>query len=132
MSTSTTTRHNVLLVEDDRFLSRVLASKLKREGFEVKVARNGEQALETLVSFIPDIMLLDLIMPQADGFFVLQHIRADQKYKNIPVMVLSNLSQASDVAATEELGVLEHLVKANTPLATIVERIKHHLTTAPA
>ena len=118
----------VMVVEDDQFLARVLTAKLEDEGFSVQALRNGKEALAALQKSIPDIMLLDLIMPQQDGFAVLEQIRADERLKDLPVMVLSNLSQATDTAATERLDVLEHLVKADTPLSDIVERVKYHLT----
>ena len=120
-------KKKVMLVEDDQFLARALGSKLKKEGFDVTVLRNGDQALEALKGSTPDILLLDLIMPEKDGFAVLEEIRANASLKKLPVMVLSNLGQETDTKATKELGALEHLVKSDTPLVDIVERIKHHL-----
>lgn len=117
----------VMVVEDDQFLSRALTSKLKKEGFEVELVKNGQQALDKLKESKPDILLLDLIMPKRDGFSVLEEIRNDKDLEKLPVLVLSNLSQTPDTDATKELGVLEHLVKSDTTLSDIVERVKHHL-----
>ena len=122
-----TTKKSILVVEDDTFLARALASKLKKEGFDVAVLRDGEKVLETVKTDTPDMLLLDLMMPRKDGFAVLKELRADATLKKLPVIVLSNLSQEPDTDTTKGLGVLEHLVKADTPLSSIVKRIKQHL-----
>lgn len=121
------TKKNILVVEDDTFLARALASKLKKEGFDVAVLRDGEKVLETVKADTPDMLLLDLMMPRKDGFAVLKELRTDAALKKLPVIVLSNLSQEPDTDTTKDLDVLDHLVKADTPLSLIVNRIKQHL-----
>lgn len=120
-------KKEIMIVEDDQFLARALASKLKKEGFSATILKDGEEALEALKKSVPDMLLLDLMMPRKDGFAVLEEIKRNDALKDLPIMVLSNLSQVPDTNATKEYGVLEHLIKADTPLSTIVERIKVHL-----
>lgn len=126
---SKTAPKKILIAEDDRFLARALSAKLKKEGFEVEALRDGEQVVPALHDKKPDMLVLDLIMPHKDGFAILEEVRSTDALKELPVVVLSNLSQASDTETTKRLGALEHIVKADTPLAKIVERIRHHLKT---
>ena len=94
----------VLLVEDDAFFQKFYAAKIKDSGFEVDIANNGVEALEKLKSLKPDLILLDLIMPEKDGFEVLQALSASPSYKDIPVLVFSTLGQEEDVKKSERLG----------------------------
>jgi len=119
--------YKVLLVEDDLFLSKILSSKFKKEGFLVELAMDGEEGLKKVKSFAPDIILLDLIMPKKNGFEVLEEIKLNDKTKNIPVIILSNLGQNSDVSKGKELGAVDYLVKANFSLKEVVARVREHL-----
>ena len=82
----------ILIVEDDQFLQSLVARKFAVDGFEVKVATNGTEAISSIVSEKPDIILLDLLLPEIDGFEVLERMRSDETMKAIPVIVFSNLS----------------------------------------
>ena len=119
--------YKVLLVEDDLFLSKILSSKFKKEGFLVELAMDGEEGLKKVKSFAPDIILLDLIMPKKNGFEVLEEIKLNDKTKNIPVIILSNLGQNSDVSKGKELGAVDYLVKANFSLKEVVAKVREHL-----
>jgi OmpR family response regulator RpaB len=111
----------ILIAEDDTSLSKALRLKLKSLGFEVDVAEDGEAALTLIRSKSFDLMLLDLMMPQLDGFGVLEELK---KVKHRPVVfVNSNLSQASDKARAMKLGADEYLVKSDVSLKEIVEKI---------
>ena len=118
----------ILLVEDDSFLRDLISQKLKREGFNILEALDGEDALKKAKSEKPHLILLDLILPGIDGFETLRQIRVDEEIGKTPVIVLSNLGQKDDVEKAKRLGPTEHLIKAyNTP-GEIVERIKQILT----
>jgi len=103
----------VLLVEDDTFLSDLLARRFAEEDCTFIHAETAEKALEILPTEIPDIILLDLVLPGMSGFEVLEKIKQDEKTKDIPVVVLSNLSQQSDIQRALELGAVRHEVKAH-------------------
>jgi adenylate cyclase len=120
-------RQNVLAVEDDKFLSRALSDKLQREGYSVTIAENGDQAVQAAQNRIPDVVLLDLVMPKKNGFEVLEELQLDKRLKHIPVVVLTNLSQESDKEKCKAFGVVEYLVKSDTPISDIVKRVKYIL-----
>lgn len=120
----------ILLVEDDKFLSRAYNDGLKEAGFEVVVAFDGEAAIEKIRSEKPDLVLLDLIMPIKNGFEVLGDMAIDDTLKKIPVIILSNLSQESDVERGKALGAVDYLVKADCSLRAVVEKVTEHLARA--
>ena len=114
----------ILLVEDDKFLSVALGDKLTREGFTVIKAINGQEATAKIRIQRPDLILLDLIMPQKNGFEVLAELKLDEATKKIPVIILSNLGQDADIRKAKELGAHEYLVKSDVEMKTVVEKIK--------
>ena len=113
----------VLLAEDDRFLRKAAEAALKRQGFTVLPAVDGEEALRVARAEIPDIVLLDLIMPKLQGFEVLRALKADPATAAIPVIILSNLGQDSDVKQAMEAGAVGYFVKANLSLQDLVKRV---------
>ncbi len=117
----------VLLAEDDKFISKAYTDGLKRGGFQVLVAIDGNQVLEILKSEIPDIILLDVIMPEKNGFEVLEEIKQQEKLKNIPVIVLSNLGQDTDIQKGLALGAVDYMVKANFSIAEVIKKINHYV-----
>lgn len=119
----------ILLVEDDRFLSTLLKTRLKKEGFGVLFAQNGNEALELLKKTKPDLILMDIILPEKSGFEAMEAIISNPQYGKTPIMIISNLGQESDIARGKELGAIEYLVKAQTPIDTLIDKIKGHLST---
>ena len=115
----------VLIVDDEKPLARALELKLAHEGFDVKAVYNGTEAIDALKSDDFDLVLLDLIMPQQDGFQVLQDIQ-QLKIKTI-VIVSSNLSQEEDVTRAKSLGAVDYFVKSDTTLVDIIAKIKGYL-----
>lgn len=113
----------VLVMEDDSFLRSVYEVKLANEGFEVKIAGNGNEGIEIYEKFKPDIILLDLIMPEMDGFAVLEELKQNKKVKT-PIVVLSNLGQDEDIKKAKELGAIDFLIKASTQINAVVEKIR--------
>ncbi|MDD4271603.1 MAG: response regulator [Patescibacteria group bacterium] len=119
----------VLLVEDDSFLRDICYKKLKKEGFNVAVAVNGEEAVKKVGEFNPAIVLLDIILPAMDGFEVLKEIRAHKNrlVKNVPVIMLTNLGQEEDNKKALALGANDYLVKAHFTTEEIINKIKSRL-----
>ena len=114
----------VLIVDDDAFLSGIYATKLELEGFEVVSARDGEDGLKAAAKEMPDLILLDVLMPKLDGFEVLKRLKADAAVKAIPVIMLTNLGQKEDIEKGMQEGAADYLIKAHFVPAEAVEKIK--------
>lgn len=117
----------ILLVEDDDALANVYLMRLEAEGFEVRRVANGEDALAEALNFKPDLVLLDVMMPKVSGFDVLDILRNTPQTVNLKIIMLTALSQDSDKAKAESLGVDDYLVKSQVVIADVIERIRHHL-----
>lgn len=117
----------VLIVEDDKFLSKIFQTKLSKEGFNIALAGNGKQALELAKKQKPALILLDLIMPVMSGFETLEALKADAELNDVPVIVLSNLGQESDIQKAKELGAVDFMIKANVAIQEVVKIIRTHL-----
>ena len=126
-----TTKKKILLVEDDIALAAVYRSRLELEGFEINEVHNGEDALSAAVSFKPDLILLDAMMPKISGFDVLDILRNTPETTNIRVIMLTALSQPKDKERAEQLGVDDYLVKSQVVIGDVVARVKHHLGLTP-
>lgn len=117
----------ILIVEDDKALSKALSLKLGKAGFEVQTAFDGAEAIAALSTFLPDIILLDLVMPVKDGFSVLEDLQGMPQYKQIPVIITSNLSQVEDLERGMQLGAKDYLIKSDTSLVGMVEKVNLYL-----
>jgi two-component system, OmpR family, alkaline phosphatase synthesis response regulator PhoP len=113
----------ILLAEDDRFLRRAAEARLRRHGFEVLTAIDGEEALRVARAQRPDLVLLDVVMPKLQGFDVLKALKQDAATAGIPIIVLSNLGQDRDVEQATALGAAAYLVKAHLSLQDLVEKV---------
>ena len=124
--------NKVLLVEDDPFLSSLLKNRLQKEGIEINLAKDGEEALNSLKSAKPDLILLDLILPKKSGFEVMEEIRNDPQMQSqeVPIIIISNLGQPEDISRGQALGAIEYFVKAKTSIDELVEKIKGFLAKA--
>lgn len=120
------TKKKILLVEDDIALAAVYRSRLEL-GAEIHEVNNGEDALSAAVSFKPDLILLDAMMPKISGFDVLDILRNTPETTNIRVIMLTALSQPKDKERAEQLGVDDYLVKSQVVIGDVVARVKHHL-----
>ena len=118
----------ILLVEDDKFLANLLKLKLEKQGFEVTQAFDGEEALKKLASFLPDLMLLDIILPKKNGFELMEDINKDPKLSKIPVIITSNLAQEEDISKGRNLGAIDYFVKSRSTIDELVEKIKNICT----
>ena len=120
-------KKKILLVEDDMALSAVYRSRLEIEGFDVREANNGEDALSATVEYRPDLILLDVVMPKISGFDVLDILRNTPETANVRIIMLTALSQPKDKERAESLGVDDYLVKSQVVIGDVVARVKHHL-----
>ena len=123
----TTSEKIVLIVEDDMFLMKAYELKFQKEGIQVWTTSDGKEALTFLEKPPPSVVLLDLLLPGVSGFEILAAIRKSENWRSVPVLVLSNLSQAGDLERAKALGVEDYLIKANTKINDIVDKVKKYL-----
>lgn len=120
-------RANILIVEDDPFLSSITVSHLEGHGFSVSVATDGEQALASIEKDVPDLVLLDIVMPGINGFEVLKRIKADNRTKHVVVIMFSNLGQEHEIEDAKKMGADAFLVKAKFTPREVLEKIQELL-----
>lgn len=118
----------ILLVEDDQFFQKFYSFKLREQQFIVDVASDGLQGLQAMQANIPDLVLLDLIMPNKDGFEVLADMKKIPALSHIPVLVFSTLSQEQDVNKALELGAIGYVNKSFFDFDKLLAQIKNVLT----
>lgn len=121
----------ILLVEDDDNLANVYITRLEAEGFYVRRVAGGEKALTSAIEFHPDLVLLDIMMPDLSGFDVLNILRNTPETEEAKIVILTARGQDSDKQRAEKLGADDYLVKSQVVIADVIERIKHHLGTEP-
>jgi DNA-binding response OmpR family regulator len=114
----------ILLVEDEPFLTDIYTTKLERTGFEVQLVTEGDKVLGVLKEFKPDLLVLDIILPNLDGWEVLRKIRKEKGFEELPVIILSNLGQKQEVMKGLDLGATKYLIKAHYTPSELVEEIK--------
>ncbi len=120
----TETKKKVVVVEDDTLLRDLLVKKLLRENFDAVGCVDAKAAFRQFDQEKPDVILLDLILPETDGFEILTQIKASQDLSHIPVLILTNHGQKEDVDRALKLGAQDFLVKANFTLSEIIERVQ--------
>ncbi len=121
------TGKKVLWVEDDKLLSNILSKKFETTGFSLHRASNGDEAMEYLLREIPDIIILDIILPRINGLDVLQTIKMDERLRNVPVIMLSNMSKQSDIEKAKSLGASKFMVKAAVSLDEIITEVSNQI-----
>lgn len=120
---------SIVLVEDDAFMGRAYREGLENAGYAVRVATDGQEVWHLLEESIPDLIVLDLMMPVQNGFEVLDALKAHDTYQHIPVVVLTVLNQEIDMARAKQAGAIDYLVKQTLSLREMVERITGHMHT---
>lgn len=116
-------KRKILIVEDDSFIVDIYQTKFLQEGFDVLTAENGVKALEILDKEIPDIILLDMMMPQMGGMDVLEKIKENENTKRIPIIMLTNIAESEDIAESQELGVDDYLIKSHFTPTEVMEKV---------
>jgi DNA-binding response OmpR family regulator len=117
----------ILIVEDEEPLSSVLKDRLSNEGFTIVVAANGEEGLEMALTQHPDLILLDILLPKKGGITMLKELRTHESASDIPVIMLTNLSDNSSINEALQLGAHDFLVKADTNMADLVDAVRMQL-----
>lgn len=117
-------RIKVLLIEDDEFLAEMYSNKFGQGGFEVITCADGKEALAMAAEKMPDIILLDILLPKLDGLAVLQNLKRRAKTKNIPVAVLTNLGKKEDIKKGLDKGADAYLIKAHFLPSEVIGKIK--------
>ncbi len=115
----------ILIIEDDLFLQGLEATKLKKDGYDIVTAVNSKEAFKIIDGGEKiDMILLDLLLPEVDGFMILEKIRDNKALLTVPVIVFSNLSEEKDIARAQKLGISEFMVKSNFTLDELTKKIK--------
>jgi DNA-binding response OmpR family regulator len=115
---------NLLLIEDNQHLQRIFYEKFRREGFNVVLADDGRQGLQCATEIRPDVVLLDIMMPNMDGFEVLTRLHADPALNAVPAFVLSNRAASNDVQHALSLGARQFFPKGQSALEDIARQIR--------
>lgn len=124
---ATKNKIRILLIEDDPFLLNMYATKFELENFKVTVADDGEKGLRAVEKEIPDIILLDIMLPKMNGFEVLKQLKASKDFRDIPVILLTNLSQKNEIEQGLSMGANDYLIKAHFMPSEVVDKIKEIL-----
>jgi len=118
-----TEKKKILIVEDDSFLLGMYANKLEMDDYRVFVAEDGKKGLRLALNEKPDIILLDIRLPEIDGFEILKRVKENEETKNIPIILLTNLSQKEDVEKGLAMGADDYLIKAHFMPSEVIDKI---------
>lgn len=115
----------ILVIEDDKFFQKFYSTKLKESGYEVDIASNGQEGLQKITTYKPDLILLDLVMPVMDGFEFLKNLPTlGESYKQIPILVFSTLAQETDILKAKSLGATDYTNKSFFEYDKLLSKIK--------
>ena len=117
----------ILLVEDEEIMISLLQKKLTKEGYEISVARDGEEGLKAMREVRPDLVLLDIIMPKMGGFEVMEGMQKDKTLAKIPVIVISNSGQPVELDRAQKLGAKDWLIKTEFDPQEVIDKVKKHI-----
>ena len=117
----------ILIIEDDNFFQKFYSTKLAESGYEVAIAVNGKDGLDQVKKIKPDLILLDIIMPEKDGFEVLSTLAHDSTLKKIPVIVFSTLGQVQDIEKAKKLGARDYIDKSYFDLSQLKAKISLYI-----
>jgi len=120
----------IAIIEDDQVISQMYRMKFEADGFEVQLANNGKRGVALVESYLPDMILLDLQMPEMGGAEALAAIRKTSWGKTIPVIILTNLGEEESPKEIRDLGIDSYIVKADLTPRQVVQRVKEALGTA--
>jgi DNA-binding response OmpR family regulator len=120
-------KKKVMIVEDDTVLANALSTVLQNEGYELSLATDGEEAERMILQELPDLILLDLLLPIKNGFEVLKVMRQNPSTKDISVVILTNFEQETSISEGKKLGAKDYIVKANVDIQNIPEIVRKYL-----
>jgi CheY-like chemotaxis protein len=113
----------ILLIEDEEIMVNLLQKKLTQEGYEISVARDGEEGLKLIREAVPDLVLLDIIMPKKGGFEVMEVMQKDRRLRKIPVIIISNSGQPVELDRAKELGAKDWLIKTDFDPQEVLDKV---------
>ncbi|PIV83591.1 MAG: response regulator [Candidatus Moranbacteria bacterium CG17_big_fil_post_rev_8_21_14_2_50_44_12] len=117
-------KKKVLIVEDDNFVAEVYSTKLLEMGHEVQIAQNGEEGLALIEKSKPDLVLLDILMPVMGGIELLEELKKKVEWKNIPIILLTNVGEKESIQKARNFGVQDYLIKSHFTPAEVIEKIE--------
>ena len=120
-------KRKILVVEDDSFISEIYCAKFTSSGYQVSLAENGKMALEKIMTERPNVVLLDIVMPEMDGWKVLEEIRKRSEFRNILVIMLTNLGDKESAERAVKQGADSYLIKSYHTPEEVVEKIEELL-----
>jgi CheY-like chemotaxis protein len=121
----------VMVVDDTAIIRETVARILRKEGYTTVCASNGKEALETIQAAAPDIMLLDIMMPEMDGMATLAHLRQNPRWHSLPIIMMTALSDDEHQSKAEMLGASDYMVKARVSIDQMLQRMRRLLDVAP-
>lgn len=117
----------ILIIEDDEFLAKMMARMLEEAGLRCQMAGNGKEGLRKAQADVPRLIILDVILPDLDGFAILSQLKGKPATRHVPVIIISNLGQEEDVQQGLRLGAEDYIVKSDLSLDAVVAKVKQHL-----
>ena len=117
----------ILLIEDEELIIRLLSKKLAAIGYDVSLAMDGREGLEKIKQIVPDLVLLDIVMPRMGGFEVMAEMKKDEKIAGIPVIIISNSGQPLELERAKDLGAVDWLVKTEFDPKEVAEKIQKYI-----
>jgi len=118
----------VVLIENEQVLIDVLENRLTKEGYEVKIAKESRQGLKLAKNDIPDLILLDVVMPDADGFEILKEMEKDNKLSEVPIIIISNSGQPEELERARDLGAEDWIIKTEFDPQEVVNKVEKQLS----
>jgi len=117
----------ILIVEDEEIIYSLLQKKLSQEGYEVRVAKDGQEGIDKMKEQKPDLVLMDIIMPRKSGFEVMEEMQKDEELRTVPIVVISNSGQPVELDRAKELGAIDWLVKTEFDPQEVIEKVRKHI-----
>ncbi len=113
----------ILIIEDEEILLELLQKKLTQEGYEVRIAKDGVEGLEKVAEEIPDLILLDIIMPRMGGFEVMKELQKKEEFSRIPIVIISNSGQPVELDLAQKLGAKDWLIKTDFDPTEVITKV---------
>lgn len=117
----------IIIIEDEEILLDLIQRRLLQEGYNVEIARNGEEGLNKIKEEKPDLVLLDIVMPKMGGFEVMEAMNKEEDLKSIPIIIISNSGQPVELSRAKELGIKDWLIKTDFDPSEVVEKVKKQI-----